>query len=173
MRLTKQTVHAIRILSECARAADGLTKIADLATRLDITKQNVFKIAHLLNKGGFLTGVRGPSGGVRLAIAPRDIRIGDVVRVIENPRMAPSDGRRRKAAKAGVIEGLFDDALTAFIDVLDQHTIAELSAPGRGAHSTEKQAGAEKAGGVEKAGKARASNVASPAKTRRARSAAH
>ena len=67
MRLTKQTGHAIRILIDCALAGDQLVKVADISERLGVTKQNVFKIVHILSHAGFLTAVRGPSGGVRLA----------------------------------------------------------------------------------------------------------
>ena len=70
MRLTKQTGHAIRILTDCAQAGGGLLKVAEISERLDITKQNVFKIVHILSRAGFVTAVRGPSGGVRLARAP-------------------------------------------------------------------------------------------------------
>lgn len=82
MRLTKQTGHAIRILIDCAEATD-LIKTAEISKHLDITKQNVFKIVFILSRAGFLTAVRGPSGGVKLAKPASSIRIGDVVRAIE------------------------------------------------------------------------------------------
>mgnify|MGYP003382701890 FL=1 len=67
MRLTKQTGHAIRILTDCGHAQGELLKVADISERLGITKQNVFKIVHILSRAGFVAAVRGPNGGVRLA----------------------------------------------------------------------------------------------------------
>ena len=129
MRLTKQTGHAIRILVDCAQSDGALVKVADIAARLDITKQNVFKIVHVLSRAGFLAAVRGPSGGVRLAQPASSIRIGEVVRAIEVTRVRV-DGSAKpaaRAAEANPLNAVFDDALVAFIAVLDQHTLEELS----------------------------------------------
>jgi Rrf2 family nitric oxide-sensitive transcriptional repressor len=128
MRLNKSTGHAVRILIDCAKAGDRLLKVADIAQRLDITQQNAFKIVHLLSKCGFLASVRGRHGGVRLARPAAKIRIGDVVRAIE---FTGSDGRdQRRPASLGQI---VDEALEAFISVLDQHTLAEMAQAGQAA----------------------------------------
>jgi Rrf2 family protein len=129
MRLTKQTGHAIRILIDCALAEDQLVKVADISDRLGVTKQNVFKIVHILSHAGFLTAVRGPNGGVRLAKPATSIKIGDVVRAIEVTRVQVEGGTDPKSLDADPvnINAMFDDALTAFITVLDQHTLAELA----------------------------------------------
>lgn len=125
MRLTKQTGHAIRILCDCAVAGDRLVKVAELAERLDITKPNVFKIVHVLSQHGFVAAVRGPAGGVRLARAARDVRIGDVVRAIEET-LSQMDDLREARGSDGTLTTVFDDAFGAFISVLDQHTLADL-----------------------------------------------
>jgi Rrf2 family nitric oxide-sensitive transcriptional repressor len=129
MRLTKQTGHAIRILIDCAQSGTTLIKVAEISDRLDITKQNVFKIVHVLSRAGFIAAVRGPSGGVRLAKPAHDIRIGDVVRAIEVTDVE-IDGENNAAHARphgqASINRVFDDALTAFVSVLDQHTLAEL-----------------------------------------------
>jgi Rrf2 family protein len=129
MRLTKQTGHAIRILIDCTLAGDQLVKVADVSERLGVTKQNVFKIVHILSHAGFLTAVRGPNGGVRLAKPATSIRIGDVVRAIEVTRVQVEGGKAKQSSEVdpGNINAMFDDALTAFISVLDQHTLAELA----------------------------------------------
>ncbi|AGK56492.1 BadM/Rrf2 family transcriptional regulator [Hyphomicrobium denitrificans 1NES1] len=130
MRLTKQTGHAIRILIDCALAKDELVKVAGVSERLGVTKQNVFKIVHILSHAGFLSAVRGPNGGVRLAKPATSIRIGDVVRAIEVTRVqVEGGGRGRKSGEndPASINAMFGDALSAFISVLDQHTLAELA----------------------------------------------
>jgi Rrf2 family nitric oxide-sensitive transcriptional repressor len=131
MRLTKQTGHAIRILTDCAQGERELLKVAELSERLGITKQNVFKIVHILSRAGFLAATRGPSGGVRLAKPANAIRIGDVVRAIEVTHVE-IDGEDRAAIGAqrdtGSINAVLDDALAAFVSVLDQHTLDDLAA---------------------------------------------
>lgn len=129
MRLTKQTGHAIRILIDCARVGDQLVKTAEIARRLAITPQNVFKIVHLLAHAGFVKAVRGPNGGVRLARPPEDIRIGDVVRAMEVTSVEV-EAHSADAASSGSlpINRVLDDALGAFISVLDQHTLHDMVA---------------------------------------------
>jgi len=127
MRLTKSTSHAIRILIDCARADGSLIKVAALSERLGITPQNVFKIVNLLAKAGLIEAMRGRNGGVRLARPARLIRIGDVVRATEVTRVAIEEGAPSgRRARHGVNQVL-DDALGAFIEVLDRHTIADMA----------------------------------------------
>ena len=150
MRLTKQTGHAIRILIDCALAADQLVKVADISERLGVTKQNVFKIVHILSHAGFLAAVRGPSGGVRLAKPAASIRIGDVVRAIEvtHVQVEGAPAAKLSDGKGGSINAMFDDALSAFISVLDQHSLAELAALRRTpAETAEMNIGSTAAGG--------------------------
>jgi Rrf2 family protein len=128
MRLTKSTSHAIRILLECASADEQLVKVAVLSERLDITQQNIFKIVNLLAKAGLLEAVRGRKGGVKLARPASEIRIGDVVRASEVTRVEIEDDEDHGAHGRGHgVNQILDDALGAFIDVLDQHTLADMA----------------------------------------------
>lgn len=131
MRLTKTTSHAIRIAIDCAEANGALVKVASIAQRLDISQLNVFKIVHMLSRAGFVEAVRGRHGGVRLARVASQIRIGDVVRAIEATEIeVAGEEQARPASKRGTkpqINAIFDDALEAFISVLDQHTLADMA----------------------------------------------
>ena len=127
MRLTKSTSHAIRVLIDCARAGDRLIKVAALSERLGITPQNVFKIVNLLAKAGLIEAMRGRNGGVRLARPAHLIRIGDVVRATEVTRVEIEEGAPQGPRGRGHgVNRILDDALGAFIEVLDQHTIADM-----------------------------------------------
>lgn len=141
MRLTKQTNHAIRILIHCAGQRDQLMKVAEIATYLDITQQNVFKIVHLLTRAGFLKAMRGRHGGVRLARAPAEIRIGDVVRATESTMLSSDEDASRAASQDArqPISHVFDTALDAFISVLDQHTLEDMAKSARLASGTRDQ----------------------------------
>jgi Rrf2 family nitric oxide-sensitive transcriptional repressor len=128
MRLTKSTSHAIRILIDCARAGDQLIKVAELSERLGITPQNVFKIVNLLARAGLIEAMRGRNGGVKLARPAERIRIGDVVRASEVTRVAIEEGGATGPRGRGHgVNQVLDDALEAFIDVLDRHTIADMA----------------------------------------------
>jgi len=130
MRLNRSTSHAIRIALDCAGSGDQLIKVADLSDRLGITRQNVFKIVHILSRAGLLTAMRGRNGGVKLARPAGEIRVGDVVRAMETTEIALLGVSRSKASRRISIDvnRVLDDALEAFVSILDQHTLAELAA---------------------------------------------
>lgn len=131
MRLNKSTSHAIRILIDCTQAGEELVKAADISRRLDITPQNTFKIVHLLSRAGFVEAVRGRHGGVRLAKPAAAIRIGHVVRTMESMAIEiEADGGSKASAGKETSAGInliLDNALEAFISVLDQHTLQEMA----------------------------------------------
>ncbi len=139
MRLNKTTGHAIRILIDCARAKDQRVKVADLAERLGIARQNAFKIVNNLAHAGFLVALRGRNGGVRLARPAAEIRIGDVVRATEVTVMEvkeASAGQTGAATRGSSgINHILDSALEAFISVLDEHTLADMVAAHRPARA--------------------------------------
>jgi Rrf2 family protein len=127
MRLTKSTSHAIRILIDCARAGEGLMKVAELSERLEITQQNVFKIVNLLARAGLIEAMRGRNGGVRLARPADQVRISDVVRATEVTRIEIEEGGGSGARRRGHgVNRVLDDAFEAFIEVLDRYTIADM-----------------------------------------------
>ena len=128
MRLTKSTSHAIRILIDCARADARLVKVAELSDRLQITPQNVFKIVNLLARARLIEAVRGRNGGVRLARPANTIRIGDVVRATEVTHVEIEENTAGRKPRSAGVNQIFDNALEAFIDVLDQHTLADMAA---------------------------------------------
>jgi Rrf2 family nitric oxide-sensitive transcriptional repressor len=129
MRLSKTTNYAIRILLDCAVADPRLVKVAEISERRDITLQNTFKIVHLLSRAGFVQAVRGRHGGVRLSKPASEIRIGDVVRAMEILNLELEKEEKQHAAASGglaALDKLFDNALGAFISVLDEHTLDQM-----------------------------------------------
>ncbi len=130
MRLTKQTSYALRILLHCSINPDRQMKAADIAKAYNITEFNVLKIIPLLVQGGFVKTTRGRHGGLRLAQRPEDIRIGDVVRLTEETHIqADCFGQLPEPCliqPAAPINRIFGTALSAFIEVLDQHTLQDL-----------------------------------------------
>lgn len=140
MRLSKTTNYAIRILLDCAGSDGQLVKVAEISERRDVTLQNTFKIVHLLSRAGFLQAVRGRHGGVRLARRASEIRIGDVVRAMETMRLeieSDESDPRAPERQLAAFDQLFDDALDAFISVLDGHTLQDMMKAKRKATGSE------------------------------------
>lgn len=131
MRLSKQTGYAFRLLIDCVHANDELITVSQVAKRHRITEYNLFKTLPLLVKAGFVTAQRGRSGGLRLARPAEKIRLGDVVRATETTNLQTDctgiDPDECAIKAIAPINRIFDNALDAFIDVLNAHTVAELA----------------------------------------------
>ena len=125
MKLTRYTDYALRVLMHLAAQPDRLASIGEMARTYRISQNHLMKVVHDLRKAGLLDAVRGRSGGVRLARLPEDIRVGDVVRHTEGG-FDLVDCESCVIARACSLTGALRQALVAFMDVLDNYTLADL-----------------------------------------------
>ncbi len=131
MRLTSYTDYSLRVLIRLALRPRTLATIAEIAQVYDISEHHLMKVVHQLGVAGYVETIRGRGGGLRLARMPAQINIGEVVR-----RMEPDFGLVAcfRSAETCTIESAchladaFRAALTAFLQVLDRYTLADLIA---------------------------------------------
>ncbi len=71
----------LRSLQLAALNAPALVRIGDVARIHNLSGPHIMKIVHELGKAGYLETVRGRSGGFRLAHTPKDIVVGEVIRI--------------------------------------------------------------------------------------------
>lgn len=83
MRLTSFTDYGLRVLMRLAGAPDRTFTAADLAAEFRISRNHLAKVISALAAAGLLETRRGGGGGAILARAPEDIRLGDVVEILE------------------------------------------------------------------------------------------
>jgi Rrf2 family nitric oxide-sensitive transcriptional repressor len=130
MRLTTFTDYSLRVLIFLAAQPDGRATIAEVAKAFDISENHLTKVVHFLGKAGFLANLRGRGGGLRLAMAPDAINIGEVVRQCEGVAMpAECFDRERNHCTISRVCGLrrvLADAVQAFYAVLDDYTLADV-----------------------------------------------
>lgn len=89
MKISTKGRYGTRALLDIAlRQNEGLVQLKDIAESQQISLHYLERIIALLVKKGFLTSTRGPSGGVALARHPADIKISEVINVLEGS-MAP------------------------------------------------------------------------------------
>jgi Rrf2 family nitric oxide-sensitive transcriptional repressor len=82
MRLTLQTDYALRTLLYLATYT-GRRTAPEVAEFYRISPHHLGKVVHQLGRLGFVRNIRGPGGGVELARAPSEIRVGEVVAAFE------------------------------------------------------------------------------------------
>ncbi|HJY05684.1 MAG TPA: Rrf2 family transcriptional regulator [Bryobacteraceae bacterium] len=134
MRLTLNTDFSLRVLMHVGLCGDKLTKINDIAQSFGISKAHLMKVVNDLSQNGYLETVRGRNGGIRLMREPRHINIGQVVRDTENQLGVIGCLERRgycPIERACVLRSALQDATQAFLAVLDDHTLADLTKPKR------------------------------------------
>jgi Rrf2 family transcriptional regulator, nitric oxide-sensitive transcriptional repressor len=125
MRLTRYTDYAMRVLLYLGAQPDKVCSISEIAHAYGISQNHLMKVAHDLGKAGYIEGVRGRSGGVRLARPADQINVGEVVRRTEEGFELVECGSCVIAPACG-LTGVLDEALAAFMAVLDRYTLADL-----------------------------------------------
>lgn len=132
MKLTAFTNFAFRVLMYTALKGDDPASIQDIAKAYGSSANHLKKAAAELVKHGYLKTVQGRYGGFLLAKSPEDINVGAVVRITEeNFNLVECFGpnnQRCPLIKACQFSSLLNDALHAFLNVLDQATLADLVA---------------------------------------------
>ena len=72
MRLTYHTDYALRMLVYLALNRGRPSRVGDVAESYGISRNHLLKVALDLGRLGYLTSVRGRSGGIALARNPED-----------------------------------------------------------------------------------------------------
>lgn len=131
MRLTSFTDYGLRMLMRMASAPDRAYSTAELAQEFGLPRNHLSKIMQRLSREGIVETRRGGGGGAMLARPPQDIRLGDVVRLLEADQplvecfQAGSngcsiDGQCRLKARLRLAE-------MAFLAQLDTSTLADVA----------------------------------------------
>lgn len=126
MQLTRYTDYAIRVLLHVgARDEGSLSSISEIATTYDISKSHLMKVVQDLGQAGFLTTVRGRTGGLKLGRDAKEITIGEIVRHTEQG-FDLVDCSSCIIAPACGLPNILGEATRAFLAVLDRYTLADV-----------------------------------------------
>lgn len=132
MRLTQLTDYALRVLIHLAQRPDRVCTIGEIAARYGVSEAHLMKVTHQLGRAGWIVTTRGKGGGMRLARAPQDIRVGEVVRSMEPDLFIVecfSGASSCSLTGSCQLTGVMDGALRQFIEHLDRHTLADILPP--------------------------------------------
>ena len=130
MRLHLSTDVGLRCLLFLAASDGEPVAAAEIAERFDLSTHHVRTICKSLVGHGWVEGRRGAGGGVRLAVAPEDLRVGDVVRALEPLDVVECFDPERDACALSPtcrLKRALGQAMNAFLEVLDGVTLAELA----------------------------------------------
>jgi Rrf2 family nitric oxide-sensitive transcriptional repressor len=132
MKLTSYTNYALRSLQLAALKSPDLVRVDDVARIHNLSRPHIMKIVHELGKAGYLETVRGRGGGFRLGRPASEIVVGDVIRITEGPLDVVECFNREKNTcpliGVCILSKKIQDATAAFMAVLDDLTVADISA---------------------------------------------
>lgn len=128
MQLTRYTDYAFRMLIFLSLVPEEeRVTINDICAHFDIPRNHLVKIAHRLGQLGYIHTSRGKGGGVSLAMATDQISLGNIVRQMEvHLDIVNCHLPECPILPHCKLRGVLDQARDAFLDVLDQYTLADL-----------------------------------------------
>jgi Rrf2 family nitric oxide-sensitive transcriptional repressor len=129
MQLTSYTDYVLRVLLYLAMSPEQQAKITEIADFFNISRNHLIKVVHQLGSKSFVKTTRG-KGGLSLPRPSEMIRIGEVVRSMENHfnrvecfgparqhcRLRPGCGLKHVLTRAG----------NAYFQILDNATLADV-----------------------------------------------
>lgn len=129
---TKGRYATVALVDLVISANDKLVSLAEISTRQDISLPYLEQLFVRLRKAGLVTAVRGPGGGYRLARAPEDIRISEVLAAVDETVSALHIGAGASGgvsgSKAQTMSNRLWQSLSAHVYVfLHNHTLADVA----------------------------------------------
>ena len=130
MQLTLYTDYGLRTLMSLALAPDQRQTVTSISNAYGISRNHLVKVVARLAELGYVNTTRGKGGGIRLARAPREISVGQVVRDLECElgvvECLTKLGGHCAIAPACRLRGLLAEAMEAYMAVLDARTLEDL-----------------------------------------------
>jgi len=131
MHLTRYSDYAIRVLLYLAVKGEERTTISEIAETFSISRNHLMRIVQELSQKGYLTAIRGKNGGLLLGRQPETISLGKLVRDTEHEMALVEcfrDENNCVITPSCRLRPILAEALAAFLNVLDQYTLADLLA---------------------------------------------
>jgi Rrf2 family protein len=136
MKISAQEEYGLRCLVQLANLgeSESLT-LPQIAEREGISVANAGKLMWLLNKSGFVTATRGTKGGYQLARPADDIKLNEVIKVLDDDEIAShcesytgvldSCIHKGNCGIRSVISGLHDIVQNALSNITLAHLVGE------------------------------------------------
>ncbi|OHC65655.1 MAG: BadM/Rrf2 family transcriptional regulator [Rhodocyclales bacterium RIFCSPLOWO2_02_FULL_63_24] len=136
MKLTTFSDYTLRVLMFLALNRERLATIPEIAAAYAISENHLMKVVHQLARAGVIESVRGKGGGIRLARAPEEIRLGQIVRASEGSapivECLSDEAGTCRIAPACRLAAVLVRAFDALYATLDEYTLADLVRSPRG-----------------------------------------
>lgn len=129
MQLTIFTDYGLRTLMYLAAKPEVIVSVREISDHYGISYNHLVKVVHKLSQIGLIASAKGKGGGLKLAVQPHTLRLGDLVRMLE-PNMDlvecfNKEKNQCRITSSCTLKHYLFDAGKAFIDSLNHHTLAD------------------------------------------------
>jgi Rrf2 family nitric oxide-sensitive transcriptional repressor len=131
MQLTAFTDYSLRVLIYLATyTEEKRINIKDISSAYSISNNHLTKVVYKLGKLGYIDTIRGRNGGILLNRQPEEINIGQLIRQTEDHLHIVECFDEQKnsciLSPACHLKQVLNEALNAYLEVLDRYTLADL-----------------------------------------------
>lgn len=130
MYLTRHADYTMRLLIHLAVQPGGITTIGEIADRFGISRNHLMKVANNATRAGYVEGVRGRAGGLKLARKPSEINIGQVLRTVEDWNLVEcfqGPTNQCRITRGCGLQPILKEAIEAFLSVLDRYSLEDVT----------------------------------------------
>jgi Rrf2 family nitric oxide-sensitive transcriptional repressor len=131
MRLTSFTDFGLRMLMRMASVPERAFSTSELAQEFGLSRNHLAKIMQRLAQAGFVETRRGGGGGAILARPPEEIRLGAVIRLLEEGQPLVecfgADGGDCTIEGRCRLKARLRSAEAAFLAELDRSTLGDIA----------------------------------------------
>jgi Rrf2 family protein len=138
MKISQKGLYALQALMMLTRHYnEGAIRIRDIAYEENLPEKFLELILLELKNARIVDSVRGAKGGYRLRRAPSEIRLSEIIRLIDGPVAPFGDAEQLRAlidrdADHRALYQVFLDVRDAAVKILDNTTLADLNSPSSG-----------------------------------------
>ncbi|MFW0790783.1 Rrf2 family transcriptional regulator [Gordonia sp. CPCC 205333] len=131
MQLSRFSDLGLRAMMLLAAADDGRSTTKAIAAAAQASEHHIAKAITRLSALGCVSSLRGRGGGLRITDTGRDMRVGELIRLLEHDRPVVECGGDKPCplVPACRLRRALADAQASFYRELDQYTVADLAGP--------------------------------------------
>lgn len=131
MKISTKGHYGVQAMFDLAqRHGEGPVSLKSVADRQDLSEHYLEQLFAGLRKAGLVKSVRGAQGGYTLARDPAEIKVGDIIRVLEGPivpvECVSADPEQCMKAEFCITRSVWEKVRVSIEEVLDSITLADM-----------------------------------------------
>ncbi|PCK02926.1 MAG: BadM/Rrf2 family transcriptional regulator [Alteromonadaceae bacterium] len=128
MQLTQFTDYSLRTLMYLSyRDRSSPVTISEIAEQFQLPRNHLVKVVNKLGKLGWIDATRGRNGGLRLAVLPEHLTLGQILQGVEQSTELIDCEKSYCRLRGGCkLKDILDQGLKRFYQHMSEYTLADL-----------------------------------------------